>query len=155
MNASIPISANPIMTKRQITLVVVGLMAGMFLSALDQTVVSTSMRTIADDLNGMALQAWVTTAYMILSTISTPLYGKLSDIFGRRLLFIIAITIFLVGSLLAGTAHTMYELAVYRAIQGLGAGGLMALPLAIMGDMLSPRERAKYQGVPPSCAWVP
>ena len=146
MNASIPISANPIMTKRQITLVVVGLMAGMFLSALDQTVVSTSMRTIADDLNGMALQAWVTTAYMILSTISTPLYGKLSDIFGRRLLFIIAITIFLVGSLLAGTAHTMYELAVYRAIQGLGAGGLMALPLAIMGDMLSPRERAKYQG---------
>jgi EmrB/QacA subfamily drug resistance transporter len=118
----------------------------MFLSALDQTVVSTSMRTISDDLNGMSLQAWVTTAYLIMSTISTPLYGKLSDIFGRRILFIIAISVFLLGSLLAGTAHTMYELAAFRAIQGLGAGGLMALPLAIMGDMLAPRERAKYQG---------
>ena len=147
MNPAAKASAAPVMTKRQIWLVMIGLMAGMFLAALDQTVVSTSMRTIADDLDGMALQAWVTTAYMILSTISTPLYGKLSDIFGRRLLFIIAISIFLVGSLLAGTAHTMYELAAYRAIQGLGAGGLMALPLAIMGDMLSPRERAKYQGL--------
>jgi EmrB/QacA subfamily drug resistance transporter len=146
MNTVAPASANPVMTRRQITLVVVGLMAGMFLSALDQTVVSTSMRTIADDLDGMALQAWVTTAYMILSTISTPIYGKLSDIFGRRPLFIIAIVLFLIGSLLAGTAQTMYELAAYRAIQGLGAGGLMALPLAIMGDMLSPRDRAKYQG---------
>ncbi|MEY4040115.1 MAG: hypothetical protein RLZZ52_983 [Actinomycetota bacterium] len=138
--------AEAIMSKREILLVMVGLMAGMFLSALDQTVVSTSMRTIADDLDGMSLQAWVTTAYMIMSTISTPLYGKLSDIFGRRPLFIIAISVFVIGSLLAGTAHTMYELAGYRAIQGLGAGGLMALPLAIMGDMLAPRERAKYQG---------
>lgn len=134
------------MTKREILLVMIGLMSGMFLAALDQTIVSTSMRTIADDLNGMSLQAWVTTAYMIMSTISTPLYGKLSDIFGRRPLFIIAISIFVLGSLLAGTSHTMYELAGYRALQGLGAGGLMALPLAIMGDMLAPRERAKYQG---------
>ena len=134
------------MTKRQIMLVMIGLMSGMFLSALDQTVVSTSMRTISDDLHGMSLQAWVTTAYLIMSTISTPLYGKLSDIFGRRILFIIAISIFLLGSLLAGTAGNMYELASFRAIQGLGAGGLMALPLAIMGDMLAPRERAKYQG---------
>ncbi|WP_280805947.1 MDR family MFS transporter [Aurantimicrobium minutum] len=135
-----------IMTKREILMVMIGLMSGMFLSALDQTVVSTSMRTIADDLDGMSLQAWVTTAYMIMSTISTPLYGKLSDIFGRRPLFIIAISVFVLGSLLAGTADTMYQLAGYRAIQGLGAGGLMALPLAIMGDMLAPRERAKYQG---------
>lgn len=134
------------MNKRQIMLVMIGLMSGMFLSALDQTVVSTSMRTIADDLDGMSLQAWVTTAYMIMATISTPLYGKLSDIFGRRPLFIIAISIFLLGSLLAGTADSMYALAGYRAVQGLGAGGLMALPLAIMGDMLAPRERAKYQG---------
>jgi EmrB/QacA subfamily drug resistance transporter len=134
------------MSKREILLVMIGLMSGMFLSALDQTVVSTSMRTIADDLDGMALQAWVTTAYMIMSTISTPIYGKLSDIFGRRLLFIIAIVIFLAGSLLAGAAMDMYQLAIYRAVQGLGAGGLMALPLAIMGDMLAPRERAKYQG---------
>jgi EmrB/QacA subfamily drug resistance transporter len=134
------------MSKREILLVMIGLMSGMFLSALDQTVVSTSMRTIADDLDGMALQAWVTTAYMIMSTISTPIYGKLSDIFGRRLLFIISIVIFLAGSLLAGAAMDMYQLAIYRAVQGLGAGGLMALPLAIMGDMLAPRERAKYQG---------
>lgn len=139
-------AADPIMTKREIMLVMIGLMSGMFLSALDQTVVSTSMRTISDDLNGMSLVAWVTTAYMIMSTIATPLYGKLSDIFGRRPLFIIAISIFVLGSLLAGTANTMYELAAYRAVQGLGAGGLMALPLAIMGDMLAPRERAKYQG---------
>ena len=144
--AAVSSANSPIMSKRQILLVMIGLMAGMFLSALDQTVVSTSMRTISDDLHGMSLQAWVTTAYLIMSTISTPLYGKLSDIFGRRILFIIAISIFLLGSLLAGTAGNMYELASFRAIQGLGAGGLMALPLAIMGDMLAPRERAKYQG---------
>jgi MFS family permease len=100
------------MSKREILLVMIGLMSGMFLSALDQTVVSTSMRTIADDLDGMALQAWVTTAYMIMSTISTPIYGKLSDIFGRRLLFIIAIVIFLAGSLLAGAAMDLYQLAI-------------------------------------------
>lgn len=135
-----------VMTHRQILFVIFGLMAGMFLSALDQTVVGTSIRTIADDLNGLSQQAWVTTAYLIVSTIATPIYGKLSDIFGRRPLFIIAITIFLVGSLASGFATSMPELAIFRAIQGLGAGGLMALPLAIMGDMLAPRERAKYQG---------
>jgi EmrB/QacA subfamily drug resistance transporter len=135
-----------VMSHRQILLVIYGLMAGMFLSALDQTVVGTSIRTISDDLHGLSEQAWVTTAYLIVSTIVTPIYGKLSDIFGRRLLFIIAISIFLVGSLLSGFATSMYELAAFRAIQGLGAGGLMAIPLAIMGDMLAPRERAKYQG---------
>lgn len=139
-------TAAPVMAKRQIMMVMIGLMSGMFLAALDQTIVSTSMRTIADDLDGMSLQAWVTTSYLIMSTISTPLYGKLSDIFGRRPLFIIAISVFILGSLLAGTADSMIQLAGYRAIQGLGAGGLMALPLAIMGDMLAPRERAKYQG---------
>jgi len=141
-----PVTAAPLMSHRQILFVIFGLMAGMFLSALDQTIVGTSMRTIADDLDGMALQAWVTTAYLIVSCISTPIYGKLSDIFGRRPLFLIAITVFLVGSVLAGMASTMYELAIFRAIQGLGAGGLMALPLTIRGDMLAPRERAKYQG---------
>ncbi|MHB1171844.1 MAG: MDR family MFS transporter [Lacisediminihabitans sp.] len=134
------------MSHRQILFIMYGLMAGMFLSALDQTIVGTSIRTISDDLHGLSLQAWVTTAYLIVSTIATPIYGKLSDIFGRRPLFIIAISIFLVGSVLSGLSTTMYELALFRAIQGLGAGGLMALPLAIMGDMLAPRERAKYQG---------
>ena len=138
--------AGGVMTHRQILFVIFGLMAGMFLSSLDQTIVGTSMRTIADDLDGLSLQAWVTTAYLITSTIATPIYGKLSDIFGRRPLFIIAIAIFLVGSVAAGFADSMYQLAIFRAVQGLGAGGLMALPLAIMGDILAPRERAKYQG---------
>jgi EmrB/QacA subfamily drug resistance transporter len=136
-----------VMSHRQIMLVIYGLMAGMFLASLDQTIVGTSIRTIADDLHGLSEQAWVTTAYLIVSTIATPIYGKLSDIFGRRPLFIIAISVFLFGSLLSAFfATTMYELAAFRAIQGLGAGGLMSIPLAIMGDMLAPRERAKYQG---------
>jgi EmrB/QacA subfamily drug resistance transporter len=136
-----------VMTHRQILFVIYGLMAGMFLSSLDQTVVGTSIRTIADDLHGLSEQAWVTTAYLIVSTIATPIYGKLSDIFGRRPLFIIAISVFLLGSVLSGFfATSMYELAAFRAIQGLGAGGLMSIPLTIMGDMLAPRERAKYQG---------
>jgi EmrB/QacA subfamily drug resistance transporter len=136
-----------VMSHRQILLVIYGLMAGMFLASLDQTIVGTSIRTIADDLHGLSQQAWVTTAYLIVSTIATPIYGKLSDIFGRRPLFIIAISVFLFGSLLSAFfATTMYELAAFRAIQGLGAGGLMSIPLAIMGDMLAPRERAKYQG---------
>ena len=138
--------AGGVMTHRQILFIIFGLMAGMFLSSLDQTIVGTSMRTIADDLKGLDAQAWVTTAYLITSTIATPIYGKLSDIFGRRPLFIIAIVIFLLGSVAAGFATSMYQLAGFRALQGLGAGGLMALPLAIMGDILAPRERAKYQG---------
>ncbi len=135
-----------VMTHRQILFVLYGLMAGMFLSALDQTVVGTSIRTIADNLNGLSQQAWVTTAYLIVSTIATPIYGKLSDIFGRRPLFIVAISVFIIGSVASGFSTSILELAGFRAIQGIGAGGLMALPLAIMGDMLAPRERAKYQG---------
>jgi EmrB/QacA subfamily drug resistance transporter len=138
--------AGGVMTQRQINFVIIGLMAAMFLSSLNQTVVGTSMRTIADDLHGQSLQAWVTTAFLIVSTVTTPIYGKLSDIFGRRPLFIIAIVIFLAGSILSAFADSMYMLAAFRAIQGLGAGGLMALPLTVMGDILAPRERAKYQG---------
>ncbi|MDL9980807.1 MDR family MFS transporter [Microbacterium sp. ASV49] len=134
------------MTHRQIMLVVVGLMAGMFLASLDQTIVSTAIRTIGDDLHGLDQQAWVTTAYMITSTIMVPIYGKLSDIFGRRPLYLLGIAIFVVGSLLSSFSTSMVELAAFRAFQGIGAGALMSLPLAIMGDMLAPRERAKYQG---------
>lgn len=140
------IAAAPVMSQRQIRLVMVGLMAGMFLAALDQTIVGTAIRTIGDDLNGLSLQAWATTAYLITSTISTPIYGKLSDIFGRRPLFMFSIVTFLVGSLAASFSQSMLELAAFRAIQGMGAGGLMSMPLAIMGDILAPRERAKYQG---------
>jgi EmrB/QacA subfamily drug resistance transporter len=134
------------MTHRQILLVIYGLMAGMFLSSLDQTVVGTAIRTIGDDLHGLDQQAWVTTAYLIVSTISVPIYGKLSDIFGRRPLFIFGIAVFLAGSLLASFSTSMLMLAGFRAVQGLGAGALMSIPLAIMADILAPRERAKYQG---------
>jgi len=134
------------MTHRQILLVIYGLMAGMFLSSLDQTVVGTAIRTIGDDLHGLDQQAWVTTAYLIVSTISVPIYGKLSDIFGRRPLFIFGIVVFLAGSLLATFSTSMFMLAGFRAVQGLGAGALMSIPLAIMADILAPRERAKYQG---------
>jgi len=136
----------PIMTHRQILLVIYGLMAGMFLSSLDQTIVGTAIRTIGDDLHGLDQQAWVTTAYLITSTISVPIYGKLSDIFGRRPLFIFGITVFILGSVLSTFSTSMLMLAGFRAFQGIGAGALMSLPLAIMADILAPRERAKYQG---------
>ncbi|CAH0262971.1 Multidrug resistance protein 3 [Arthrobacter sp. Bi83] len=134
------------LTKRQTITVMVGLMLGMFLSSLDQTIVSTSIYTIANDLDGLSLQAWATTAYLITSTVSTPLYGKLSDIFGRRPLYLAAIVIFLAGSLYAGSVHSMTELAVARGIQGMGAGGLLALALTIIGDIVALKDRAKFQG---------
>ena len=133
-------------THRQILTILAGLMLGMFLAALDQTVVSTAIRTIADDLQGFDLQAWATTAFLITSTISTPLYGKLSDLYGRRPFYLFAIGVFVVGSMLCGLADSMYQLAVFRAIQGIGAGGLMSLALAIIGDIVPPRERSRYQG---------
>lgn len=136
----------PSFTHRQIVVILVGLMSGMFLAALDQTIVATAIRTIADDLNGLSLQAWATTAYLITSTIATPLYGKLSDLYGRRPFFIAAISIFVLGSALCGLANSMYQLAAFRAFQGIGAGGLFALALAIIGDLVPPRERARYQG---------
>jgi EmrB/QacA subfamily drug resistance transporter len=135
------------MTHKQIMLVLVGLMSGMFLSALDQSVVGAAMRTIADDLKGLELQAWVTTAYLITSTVTTPIYGKLGDILGRRRLFIVAITIFIFGSLLCGTAADMFQLAAWRAVQGIGAGGLFTLALTVLADIVPPRERARYQGM--------
>ncbi|WP_104431674.1 DHA2 family efflux MFS transporter permease subunit [Kineococcus xinjiangensis] len=122
-----------------------GLLLGMFLAALDQTIVATAIRTIADDLHGFDQQAWATTAFLITSTISTPLYGKLSDTYGRRPFFMAAIVIFVVGSLLCGFSGSMYQLAAFRALQGLGAGGLMSLALTIIGDIVPARERAKYQ----------
>jgi EmrB/QacA subfamily drug resistance transporter len=134
------------LTHRQILTILSGLMLGMFLAALDQTVVSTAIRVIGDDLNGLSMQAWVTTAFLITSTISTPLYGKLSDIYGRKPLFLFAITVFIVGSALCGLSTSMYMLAAFRAFQGIGAGGLFTLALAIIGDIIPPRERARYQG---------
>ena len=131
---------------RQILTILAGLMLGMFLAALDQTIVSTAIRTIADDLNGFTVQVWATTAFLITSTIATPLYGKLSDMYGRKPFYLFAISIFVIGSALCGLAQSMYQLAAFRAVQGIGAGGLMSLSLAIIGDIVPPRQRARYQG---------
>ncbi|MBP2320868.1 EmrB/QacA subfamily drug resistance transporter [Kibdelosporangium banguiense] len=134
------------LSHRQILVILSGLMLGMFLAALDQTIVGTAIRTIADDLNGLSLQAWATTAYLITSTITTPIYGKLSDIYGRKPFYLLAISLFVIGSLACTFSQSMYELAAFRALQGLGAGGLMSLAFTIIADIVSPRERAKYQG---------
>ncbi|MFC7597987.1 MDR family MFS transporter [Terrabacter sp. GCM10028922] len=138
--------AAPLLSHKEIITILVGLMMGMFLAALDQTIVASAMRVIADDLKDLAGQAWVTTAYLITSTIVTPLYGKLGDIYGRKKLFLFAITIFTLGSMLCTLAWSIPSLAAFRAVQGLGAGGLFSLSLAIIGDIVPPRERAKYQG---------
>lgn len=139
-------TASSPLTHRQVLQVLGGLLLGLFLAALDQTIVASAIRTIGDDLHGLSAQAWVTTAYLITATISTPLYGKLSDIYGRKKFFLAAIAIFVVGSAASSFATSMYQLAAFRAFQGLGAGGLFSLALAIIGDIVPPRERAKYQG---------
>jgi EmrB/QacA subfamily drug resistance transporter len=134
------------LTHRQILTILSGLVMGMFLAALDQTIVSTAIKTIGNDLHDLQAQAWVTTAFLITSTIAAPLFGKLSDIYGRKRLFMISIVIFVVGSALCGLASSMYELAGFRAFQGIGAGGIMPLALAVIGDIIPPRQRARYQG---------
>ncbi len=134
------------LTHRQILVVFSGLMAGMLLAALDQTIVSTALPTIVGDLGGLDHLSWVVTAYLLTTTASTPLYGKLSDIYGRRLMFQSAIVIFVFGSVLCGLSQDMLQLIVFRGIQGIGAGGLMAMAFAIIGDIVSPRERGRYTG---------
>jgi EmrB/QacA subfamily drug resistance transporter len=131
---------------RQILVILSGLLLGMFLAALDQTVVSTAIYKIGESLNGLTAQAWVTTSFLITSTIATPLYGKLSDQYGRKPFFLFAIAVFIVGSALCMLSTSMYMLAAFRAFQGIGAGGLFSLAFAIVGDIIPPRERAKYQG---------
>ena len=133
-------------THKEIMVILGGLMTGMLLAALDQTIVSTALKSIVEDFNGLNHYTWVVTAYLLTSTASTPLYGKISDIYGRRVVFQFAIVTFLVGSFLAGASQNMAELIGFRAIQGLGAGGLMALTFVIIGDIVPPRERGRYQG---------
>lgn len=134
------------LTHRQIMIVLSGLMTGMLLAALDQTIVSTALKRIVEDFNGLDHYTWVVTAYLLTSTASTPLYGKISDLFGRRKVFQFAIVTFLLGSFLAGASQNMAELIATRALQGLGGGGLMALTFVIIGDIIPPRERGRYQG---------
>jgi EmrB/QacA subfamily drug resistance transporter len=124
----------------------VALMLAILLAALDQTIVSTALPTIVGDLGGLSHLSWVVTAYILATTASTPLWGKLGDQFGRKSLFQASIVIFLIGSALCGQAHSMIELIAFRALQGLGGGGLMVLAQAIIGDIVPARERGKYQG---------
>ncbi|HSA48689.1 MAG TPA: MDR family MFS transporter [Yinghuangia sp.] len=135
------------LTRRQILLAFSGLMLGIMLSALDQTIVATALPTIVSELGGLDRLAWVTTAYALAMAISTPVYGKLGDLFGRKYLFQIAIGIFLAGSALCGLAQSMTALIAFRVVQGLGAGGLMSNAQAIIGDLVPPAERGKYQGL--------
>ncbi|MEY2422159.1 MAG: hypothetical protein QOI95_2226 [Acidimicrobiaceae bacterium] len=132
---------------RQRMVIFIGLMLGMVLAALDQTIVATALPTIVGDLGGINHLSWVITAYLLATTISTPLCGKLGDLFGRKRLFQITIVIFLVGSMFCGVASSMPMLIAFRAVQGVGAGGLIVLGQAIIADVVSPRERGRYQGM--------
>ncbi len=134
------------LTHKQILVVMSGLMVGMFLSALDQSIVGTALPRITSELGGLDKLSWVVTAYLLTATASTPLWGKISDLYGRRLLFQIAIVTFLIGSVLAGLSQNIDQLIATRAVQGLGGGGLMALAMATIGDVVPPRERGRYQG---------
>ena len=122
-------------------------MTGLLLAALDQTIVATALPTIVGELGGLDYYSWVVTAYLLSSTVCTPLYGKVSDLYGRRLMFQTAILIFLAGSLLAGLAQGMMQLIMFRGIQGIGAGGLMTMTFAVVGDVVSPRQRGRYIGL--------
>lgn len=135
------------LTHREILIIMSSLMTGLLLAALDQTIVSTALKSIVEEFNGLNHYTWVVTAYLLTSTASTPLYGKISDLYGRRPVYQFSIVVFLIGSFLAGASTSMEQLIATRALQGLGAGGLMGLTFVIIGDIVAPRERGKYQGL--------
>ncbi len=136
-----------VIDQRRVLLILGALLLGMLLAALDQTIVATALPTIAGDLHGLSHLSWVVTAYLLASTVSTPLWGKLGDMYGRKRFFQAAIVIFLIGSALSGFAQSMIELIAFRAVQGLGGGGLMVGAQTIVGDVVSPRDRGRYQGI--------
>lgn len=135
-----------VLSHRQILVIFSGLMLGMFLAALDGTIVATALPTITGELGGLSHLSWVVTSYLLATTISTPIYGKLGDLYGRKRLFQAAIIVFLIGSALCGASQNMLQLILFRAVQGLGGGGLIVLAQAIIADVVSPRERGRYQG---------
>jgi EmrB/QacA subfamily drug resistance transporter len=141
-----PDAGSEYLPHRQILVILGGLMTGMFLASLDQSIVGTALPRITSDLNGLNKLSWVVTAYLLSSTAATPLWGKISDLYGRRSIFQAAIVTFLVGSLLCGFAQNIEELIAFRALQGIGGGGLMALAFATLGDVIPPRERGRYMG---------
>jgi MFS family permease len=132
------------LTGRALRTVFIALMLGMFLAALDQSIVSTALPTIVGDLGGLNHLSWVVTSYLLASTISTPVYGKLGDMYGRKPIFLAAILVFLAGSMLAGLSESMTQLIGFRALQGIGAGGLIVGAQAIIADIVPPRERGRY-----------
>ena len=144
-------------TRQEFRVVLGGLMLALTLAALDQNIVATALPRIVSDLGGLAHLSWVVTAFLVASTTTTPLYGKFSDIYGRKPAFMVSIIIFLLGSMLCGLAQGMTQLIVFRAIQGIGAGGLITLAQTTIGDLVSPRDRGRYQGlfaaVLPDAAW--
>ena len=135
-----------VLTHAEVKAIVLGIMLTMFLGALDQTIVATALPTIGRHFGNIDDLSWVVTAYLLTATASTPLYGKLSDIYGRRVVMLTAIAIFVIGSIACAMAPTMPALVVSRALQGLGGGGLMALAQTIIADIVSPIERGRYQG---------
>src|SRR4051794_32474980 len=132
--------------RREVMVVLPGLMLAFMLAMLDNFIVGTAMPHIVRDLGGVAHLSWVVTAYVLGTTVSTPIWGKIGDMYGRKTIFLVSIVSFLIGSALSGASQSMTELIAFRAIQGLGAGGLVVNAMAIIGDLVPPRERGRYQG---------
>jgi EmrB/QacA subfamily drug resistance transporter len=145
-NRTVENDERPRYSRRETLLTMLGVLLVLLLASLDQTIVSTAMPRIVADLQGFDRYTWVTTAYLLTSTVTVPIYGKLSDMLGRKLVYIVGLSLFLVGSALSGAAPSMNLLIVFRAFQGLGAGALIPISIAIIGDLFTPRERAKWQG---------
>src|SRR2546430_6975239 len=143
VTSAAPVSVDP----RTRTEIVVAVLLGLFLAALDQTVVGTALPRIVTDLRGNDIYTWAFTSYLLTATISGPIYGKLSDLFGRRPILLFAVSVFLIGSLLSGLSQEMWQFVAFRAVQGLGAGALFPVALAVIGDMFDASERGKYQGL--------
>src|SRR3954471_10567556 len=142
-----PVPAERPKTRREIYTVMSGLMIAMLLAMLDNTIVGTAMPTIVGELGGLSHLSWVVTAYALATAVTTPVWAKIGDLYGRKGVFMVAIAIFLVGSALTGLSADMGQLIAFRAIQGIGAGGLMVGAMAIIGDIVPPRERGRYQGM--------
>ncbi|MCP5035513.1 MAG: MFS transporter, partial [Actinomycetia bacterium] len=146
MTTTEPTRQQPTLSERDIKLIIFGLLMAVFLSAVDGTIVSTALPTIVGELGGLDQLTWVVTSYFVTSTVSTLLIGKMSDIYGRRPMFMLSIVAFLLASVLAGLSQSMSQLVAFRALQGVGGGGLQSLAFIVIGDILSPRERGRYMG---------
>src|SRR5213593_4463232 len=147
MTLTSPNSAPVLIDPRTRTQIVVAVMLGLFLAALDQTVVGTALPRIVTDLHGNDIYTWAFTSYLLTATISGPIYGKLSDLYGRRPILLFSVAVFLLGSLLCGFSQEMWQLVAFRGLQGLGAGALFPVALAVIGDLYDASERGKYQGL--------